>query len=43
MKRKNSKRKSYCNAHPVHPDSYMYFGRVIKDKVIGDEYFSVDI
>ena len=40
MKRKNPKRKSYCN---VHPDSYMYFGHVIKDKVIGDEYFSVDI
>jgi hypothetical protein len=42
MKRKNSKRKtiSYCN---VHPDSYMYCGNVIKDKIIGDEYFSVDI
>lgn len=40
MKRKNSKRKTYYN---VHPDSYMYFGNITKDKVIGDEYFSVDI
>ena len=37
------KRKKKSYNYKVHPDSYMYCGEVIKDRVIGDEYFSVDI
>lgn len=37
------KRKKKSLNYKIHPDSHMYFGQIIKDRVIGDKYFSIDI
>ena len=38
-----TKKKFKKTSYRVHPDSHMYFGGNDVDRIIGDEYFSVDI